>query len=43
MDDLDCPVETCLSGGEVVGVRVEIVNDIADLSGEWYGGRRDHL
>ena len=35
MDDLDCPVETCVSEGEVVGIRVEIVNDIADLSGAW--------
>jgi hypothetical protein len=35
MDDLDCPVETCFAGGVVVGIRVEIVNDIADLSGAW--------
>jgi hypothetical protein len=35
MDDLDCPVEKCFAGADVVAVRVEQVNDIAELAGSW--------
>ena len=35
MDDLDCPVEKGFAGADVVAIRVEQVNDIAELAGEW--------
>jgi len=35
MDDLDCPVEKGFAGADVVAVRVEQVNDIAELAGSW--------
>ena len=35
MDDLDCPVEKGFAGADVVAVRVEQVNDIAELVGSW--------
>ena len=35
MDDLDCPVEKGFVGADVVAVRLEQVNDIAELAGSW--------
>jgi hypothetical protein len=36
MDDNDYPVETGLIDDDIVAVRVEIVSDVADLSGSWH-------
>ena len=35
MDDLDCPVEKAFAAAGVIAVRVEQVNDIAELDGSW--------
>ena len=35
MDDLDCPVEKAFAAAGVIAVRVEQVNDIAELDGPW--------
>ena len=35
MDDFDCPVEKGFVGADVVAVRLEQVNDIAELDGSW--------
>jgi len=35
MDDLDCPIEKGFAGADIVAVRVELVNDIAELAGSW--------
>jgi hypothetical protein len=36
MDDNDYPVETGLIDDDIVGVRVEIVSDVADIPGSWH-------
>lgn len=35
MDDLDCPVEKGYVGDDVIAIRVELFNDVADTAGGW--------